>query len=150
MKQKINAKALSVMEERFGHDTLISIATIDGARPAVRMVNSYYENGAFYIVTYALSNKIKQIQCVPEVAVCGEWFTAYGVGENLGHICAACNMAIAEKLREVFASWYSNGHVDESDPNTCILRIRLTDGIIFSHGTKYEMDFMKGDGAYDG
>ena len=41
-------KALEVMNERFGHDTLISLATIDGNNPAVRIVNSYYENGAFY------------------------------------------------------------------------------------------------------
>ena len=46
------------------------------------------------------------------------------------------------KLREAFAAWYDNGHTDESDPNTCILRIRLTDGILLNHGTKYELDFI--------
>jgi general stress protein 26 len=44
------------------------------------------------------------------------------------------------KLRAVFAEWYNNGHTDESDPNTCILRIRLTDAVIFSNGTKYEIE----------
>jgi uncharacterized pyridoxamine 5'-phosphate oxidase family protein len=38
----------------------------------VRTVNSYYEDGAFYVVTYALSGKIKQIQKNANVAVCGE------------------------------------------------------------------------------
>jgi general stress protein 26 len=47
-----------------------------------------------------------------------------------------------QKLRAVFAAWYTNGHTDENDPNTCILRVRLTDAVLFSHGTKYEMDFM--------
>ena len=55
----MDSKAMSLMDERFGHDTLISIATIDGNRPAVRIVNSYYENGSFYTVTYALSGKMK-------------------------------------------------------------------------------------------
>lgn len=60
-------KALEVMNKRFGHDTLISLATLDGRIPAVRIVNSYYESGAFYTVTYALSNK-KQILRLQYVA----------------------------------------------------------------------------------
>ena len=137
----MDSKAMSLMDERFGHDTLISIATLDGTRPAVRIVNSYYENGSFYTVTYALSGKMKQIQVNPEVAVCGEWFTAHGTGENLGYVRDDKNSEIMSKLRTVFAEWYDNGHTDESDPNTCILRIRLTDGILFHQGTKYEIEF---------
>lgn len=79
-------EALKVMDERFGHDTLLSVATIDGNKPAVRIVNSYYENRTFYVVTYSLSNKMKQIKNNPAVAVCGEWFTANGIGENLGWV----------------------------------------------------------------
>lgn len=41
-------KLLLILSERFGHDTLLSLATMDNMRPAVRIVNSYYENGAFY------------------------------------------------------------------------------------------------------
>lgn len=136
-----NKKALTLMAERFGHDTLISLATIDGNRPAVRTVNSYYEDGAFYTVTYARSNKMKQIKANPEVAICGEWFTAHGIGENLGYVRKDENAEIMARLRAVFAEWYNNGHTDENDPNTCLLRIRLTDGVLFRHGTKYEIDF---------
>lgn len=134
-------KALEVMIERFGHDTLISLATLDGNIPAVRIVNSYYENGAFYTITYALSNKMKQIEANSTVAICGEWFTAHGVGENMGYICDERNMEIATKLRKTFSTWYSNGHINESDSNTIILRIRLTDAVLFSHGTRYDIDF---------
>ena len=134
-------RARSIMDERFGHDTLLSLATIEGSRPAVRMVNGYYENGSFYIMTYGLSNKMRQIRDNPEVAICGEWFTAHGIGENMGHPCDERNGTLAARLREVFASWYHNGHVDEGDPNTCILRIRLTDGVLFHHGARYDIDF---------
>ncbi len=135
------SKAREIMDERFGHDALISIATIDGNIPAVRMVNSYYENGTFYTITYALSNKMKQIEANSAVAICGEWFTAHGIGENMGPVCDERNAKIAVKLREAFKEWYSNGHTDESDPNTCILCIHLTDGVLFSHGTRYDIDF---------
>lgn len=136
-----NNEALTFMEERFGYDTLLSLATMDGTRPAVRIVNSYYENGAFYTVTYALSNKMRQIKEKPEVAVCGEWFTAQGFGENLGYVHHEKNAEIMAKLRAVFAEWYDNGHTNEDDPNTCLLRICLTKGILFHKGTRYEINF---------
>lgn len=139
-KEKMS-KAIQIMDERFGHDTLISVATIEGSIPSVRIVNSLYENGSFYTITHALSNKMKQIHTNSAVAICGEWFTAHGVGENLGYVCDERNTVIAEKLRKAFAEWYSNGHTDESDPNTIILRIRLTDAILLSHGTRYDIDF---------
>ena len=135
-------EAINIMDNRFGHDTLISVATIDNSRPTVRIVNSYYENGSFYTVTYALSGKMKQIQANPEVAICGEWFTAHGIGENLGYVRDDKNTAIMGKLRTVFAEWYGNGHTDENDPNTCLLRVRLTDAVLLNHGTRYEIDFI--------
>lgn len=141
MRQKLTPEAAKIMDERFGYDTVLSLATVDGTTPFVRLVNSYYEDGAFYVVTYALSNKMKQIENCPTVAICGEWFTAHGVGENIGHPRDPKNEEIAGKLRAVFLEWYDNGHVDENDPNTCILRIRLTDGLLLSHGKRFEIDF---------
>ena len=129
------------MDERFGCDTLISLATLNEGEPAVRIVNSYYEKGSFYTITHALSNKMHQIGRNPAVTICGEWFTATGVGENLGYIGDKKKEALADKLRTALAQWYSNGHTDESDPNTIILRIRLNKALLFSHGTRYDMDF---------
>ena len=137
----IDPKAEAILEERFGRDTLLSLATMDGGRPSVRIVNGYYDDGSFYTITNALSGKMKQIAVNPEVAVCGEWFTGHGVGETLGHLCAEGNAALHQKLKAVFASWYDNGHINEADPNTVILRIRLTDGVLMSHGTRYELSF---------
>ena len=126
------------MNERFGKDNPISIATMDGSRPSVRTVSGYYEDGAFYVVTHTLSSKMKQIKANPEVAVCGlEWFSGHGIGENLGWVRDGNNAAIMTKLREAFASWYSGDHVNEDDKNTCLLRVRLTDGVITDHEKKY-------------
>lgn len=136
-------KALEIMKERYGKDTIISLATISRSRgiPSVRMMNSLYVDGSFYTITYALSTKIKQITVNPAVGLCAEWFTAHGIGENMGWIRLAENAAIADKLRHAFAAWYDNGHTDEEDHNTVILRIKLTDGILASHGTFYHIDF---------
>lgn len=134
-------KAMRILDLRFGHDTLLSLATVEDGHPSVRIVNSFYEDGAFYVVTYALSNKMKQIAKNPDVAVCGQWLTAHGIGENLGHVRDARNEAVLSKLRAVFAEWYDNGHTNEEDPNTCLLRVKLTDGVLFSEGTKYTLAF---------
>jgi len=135
-------EAIQVLAERFGHDNLISLATMDNYRPYLRIINGYYEEGSFYAITYALSNKMKQIETNSEVALCAEWFTAHGVGENIGWILDERNALMTTKLREIFAAWYDNGHINENDPNTCILRVRLTDGVLFNHGIKYELDFV--------
>ena len=59
--KKLDKEAEKIMIERFGKDTVIALATIENGIPYARYVNAYYENGAFYIITYALSNKIKHI-----------------------------------------------------------------------------------------
>ena len=136
--------ALAIMEARFGCDSLIALATVEEGRPAVRAVNAYYEDGAFYIITHGLSNKMRQLGANPAAALCGEWFTGEGMGENIGHPRAQENRELMDKLHAAFAELYDNGHVDENDPNTCILRIRLREGVLFSHGTRYDIDFING------
>ena len=141
MSEKFPGIAREIMNDRFHKDSLIAVATMDGVTPCVRAVNSYYEDGCFYTVTHALSGKMKQIAANPVVAVCGDWFTGHGIGENLGWIRDERNAELAEKLRSAFASWYDNGHTNEEDTNTVILRIRLTDGILLHHGTRFDIDF---------
>lgn len=141
--EKLNAESKRIMEERFGKDSIIALATVADGIPAVRNVNGYYEDGAFYVITYALSNKMKQIEKNPTVAIAGDWFTAHGKGVNLGYFCKEENKDIAGKLRKAFAEWIDNGHNNFEDENTCILCIRLTDGVLFSHGTRYAIDFTK-------
>lgn len=88
-----------------------------------------------------MSNKMKQIEKNPKVAIAGNWFTAHGKGVNLGWFCNPENHTIVQKRRQAFASWIDNGHNDFADQNTCILCVELTDGTLFSHGTRYDIDF---------
>lgn len=134
--------AMNIMTERFGKDNLIAIATTDGECLYNRMVDAYYEDGAFYISTYALSNKVKQIESNPEVAVCAvDWFSGRGNGLNLGWVLDPQNAEIRLKLREAFV-WYDDAN-NEQDPNCCILEIRLMDGMLIKdhHAIRYQIDF---------
>lgn len=138
---KHNDLTNSILTERFGKDSLIALATVSDGIPHVRTVDAVYIDGAFYVVTYSLSGKMQQIAKNPTVAISGDWFTAHGIGENLGHVLLPENQAVMEVLRSAFAAWYSNGHTNETDPNTCLLKIRLTDGVLFSNGTRYDVVF---------
>lgn len=136
-----NEKTHQILTERFGKDSLIALATVEEGVPHVRTVDAVYIDGAFYVVTYALSGKMRQIAQNPVVAVSGEWFTGHGIGENLGHVLLPENEAIMKTLRTAFADWYDNGHTNEADPNTCLLKIRQTDGVLFHEGVRYDIDF---------
>lgn len=132
-------KYIEILKERFSKDSLMSLATIDeNGRPWVRTIDAIFYEDSFYTITYLLSNKMKHIQNNPIVAISGEWFSGHAIGENLGHIKLEQNKEIANMLRKAFAAWYDNGHTNEDDPNTIILKIKLTDGILFSNGSKYE------------
>jgi len=136
--------ALNIMAERFGKDSLVAIATTDGECMHNRMVDALFSDGAFYISTYALSNKMKQIESNPEVAVCAvDWFSGHGIARNLGWVLKPENAEIRAKLRGAF-EWYDHAN-NEQDQNCCILEIRLTDGMLIKdhHAIRYQIDFIK-------
>lgn len=146
-------EGIKILNERFGNgkDNIISLATIShehsaqgDPRPCVRDVDAYYEDGVFYIVTYAKSNKVKQIESNPEVSVSVHFedFFSSGVGKNLGWVLEPENAQIRNKMREVFKEWYDFAN-NENDKDCCILAIYMTKGTLrIDHGVMfYHFDF---------
>lgn len=138
---QVTPEAEKILIERFGKDSILALATTEDNIPYVRSVDAYYENGVFYVLTHALSGKMRQLAKNPVCALAGEWFTAHGVGESMGWFRKPENAPVAAALRQVFAEWIDNGHNNLDDPNCIILKIRLTQGVLFSHGTCYNIDF---------
>ena len=139
---KLTKQVEAILVERFGKDSIIALATAVDNVPYVRSVDAFYEDGAFYVLTHELSSKMKQIEQNPTVSISGEWFTAHGKGINLGYFGKADNATIANRMRQVFSAWIDNGHSNFEDINTCILCIELSSGILYSNGTRYEIDFI--------
>ena len=135
----MNKEINEILKDRFEKDSLISIATIDNTgMPWVRTVDAIYIDDAFYTITNATTNKMKHINQNSVVAICGEWFSGHGKAESLGYIRNEENKDLVDKLRTAFASWYDNGHTNERDINTIILKVAVTDGIIYKDGKRYE------------
>ena len=156
------AKGMKILEDKFGNnkDNVMGLATIalepnanGKPRPVVRDVDAFYEDVAFYVLTYAKSAKMKQIEQNNEVAIAVnfEWFTASGIGENLGWVLKPENAEIRAKLRKAFEKWYDMAN-DENDENCCFLKIALTDGIINlnHHETLILMDFVNKEATVKG
>lgn len=133
-------EALTVMNELYGKDSVMSLATVKDRKADLRVVNAYYKDKAFYITTYALSSKMKEIALDPSVAVCHNLFVAHGNGRNIGHPLAPQNKELRDELKRVFCAFYEK-HVNESDEQTCILKIDLTDALVFANDYKYIIDF---------
>jgi pyridoxine/pyridoxamine 5'-phosphate oxidase len=114
-------------------------------RPYIRDVDAYYEDGVFYVTTSAKSTKMQQIARNKEVAfaVCFEWFSGNGIGENLGWVLDPKNAEIRTKIREAFAKWYDQANNEQSE-ECIILAIHITRGtVIKDHGAvRYNMDFV--------
>ena len=139
--EKLTHEINGILLERFGGDSVMALATAVDNIPYVRSVDAYYADGAFYVLTHGLSGKMQQIGQNPAVALSGYWFTAHGTAVSLGAFGKPENAPVADKMRQVFSAWIHNGHSDLEDPNTCILCIRLTGGILFADGKRWEIDF---------
>ncbi len=133
-------RAMSVMAELFGKDCAFALATAGENVPSVRMVDMYYENGAFYVVTYANSRKVRELEANERVAMCAQAHRFSGAARNIGHPLRPQNAAIRQSLTRVFAPWYFK-HNDEGDENMCYVKIEPRRGFFYQNGTGYDVDF---------
>ena len=103
-------EGIKLIEESCGNgkDNVIALSTVvmepnaDGMPSScVRDVDAYYEDGVFYITTWAKSNKMLQIAQNKETAfaVCFEGIYGHGIGENLGWVLDPKNAELRVKLR---------------------------------------------------
>lgn len=76
--------AEQILAQRFGRDSILALATVSDGLPSVRYVDALWQEDSFYIITYELSGKMKQIASQPIVGLAGEWFTGHGIARNLG------------------------------------------------------------------
>jgi general stress protein 26 len=134
--------SLRVMTELFAKDCQFSLATAIDNVPSVRVVDTFYDNEAFYIVTYAQSQKAREIEGNAHVSLCRELYRFSGTAQNIGHPLNAHNSEIREKLIRAFEPWYFK-HNNEQDENMCYIRINLKSGFFYKDGQGYAVDFMQ-------
>jgi uncharacterized pyridoxamine 5'-phosphate oxidase family protein len=135
-------KALDTMHELFAKDCQFSLATSNKNCPSVRIVDTFYDEGSFYIVTHAKSQKVREIQDNRNVALCSKLYSFTGLADNIGHPLKSENKEIREKLINAFQTWYFE-HNDENDQSMCIVRIFLQKGFFYSQSVGFKVDFQE-------
>lgn len=134
-------KSLEILKELFGRDYTFVLATAQNNIPSQRVVDTYYSNGAFWIVTYALSNKVKEISANPHVSLCNTFHGFSGKAYYMGHPLNEDNKEIRQKLIKAFEPWYF-AHNNEADENMCYLKIEPEQGFFHKDGTGYKVNFL--------
>jgi Pyridoxamine 5''-phosphate oxidase. len=135
-------EGLNVLQELFAKDYQFALGTSDNNIPSVRFVDAFYDDGAFYIVTYAKSQKAQDIEKNSEVALCNKLYRFSGNASNIGHPLSEENHEIRKKLIKAFEAWYFL-HNDENDEDMCYVKIDLKQGFFYKDGTGYKVDFEK-------
>lgn len=133
-------KALEVMEELFAKDMQFAMATVTANKPSIRIVDTYYDSGSFFVVTYAQTQKVLELTENPMVALCSERYRFEGNAINLGHPLKSENQEIREKLIKVFEPWYF-AHNNEEDDQMCYVKIELGAGFFYKEGRGYKVNF---------
>lgn len=135
-------KSLKVLEELFARDYTFVLATVKENVPSQRVIDTYYEDGCFWIVTYAKSNKVAELEQNPNVSLCNTFHAFTGKAYNVGHPLKKENAQIREKLIKVFEPWYF-AHNNENDENMCYVKVNIEAGFFHKDGVGYKVDFTK-------
>lgn len=135
-------KSLEVLNSLFNKDCTFVLATSAENCPSQRVVDTYLCGRAFWIVTYALSNKVKELRVNPNVSLCNDFYTFKGKAYDMGHPLEEKNGEIREKLIKVFEPWYF-AHNNENDENMCYVKVELEEGFFHKDGIGYKVDFVE-------
>lgn len=133
-------EGLGVLETLFARDYQFALATSNDNIPSVRFIDTFYDSGAFYIVTYGNSQKVKEIEKNPMVALSKDLYRFTGTARNIGHPLSEKNRKIREKLIRIFEPWYF-AHNNENDENMCYVKVYLNKGFFYKDNTGYKVDF---------
>ncbi|WP_238859477.1 pyridoxamine 5'-phosphate oxidase family protein [Clostridium sp. YIM B02569] len=132
--------SLNILEVLFAKDYQFALATSNDNISSVRFVDTFYDNGAFYIVSYAKSQKVQEIEKNNKISMCNKLYRFTGIAHNIGHPLLEKNYGIRAKLIKAFEPWYFK-HNNENDENMCYVKIELKQGFFYKDGTGYKVDF---------
>ena len=80
-------QAMKELNRLFARDYQFAMATTGESGPSIRFVDTYYTEGAFYIVTNRQSRKVKDTAADPRASLCGrKLHDGGGVGVDEDHL----------------------------------------------------------------
>ena len=131
-----------ILVKEFGKNRKMYLATSFENLPIVKIVNTYYWKGSFYVVTHDSSEIIQQIRKNKKVSLCttASFHKFQGEAIKIGHPLKEENKEIRKVLTEAMSDWYFKHH-DESDPKMCLLKLKINTAFTYANKIGYEVDF---------
>jgi len=141
MKKELE-RAKRILVKEFGKNRKMYLATSYENRPKVKIVNTYYRDGSFYLVTHESSEILQQVMKNGKVSLCStaSFHKFQGEAIKIGHPLKEENMEIRNMLSEAISDWYFKHH-DESDPNLCLVQIKINTAFTYANKIGYTVDF---------
>lgn len=136
------SESLKILEILFGKDCQFALATSTGNVPTVRFVDLLYMDKAFYLVTYAKSQKVLDLQSNPNFSISKNLYRFNGRAVMLGHPLDEKNKEIRSILTDAFSEWYFE-HNNENDENMCYVKLCIDTGFFYKDGVGYKLDMYK-------
>ena len=78
-------KAIAAMGQLFARDCQFALVTASDNVPSVRVADTYYDAGSFYVVTYGKSQKAKEMEANGHVALCNNLYRFTGTAHMIEH-----------------------------------------------------------------
>lgn len=66
-------------------DYQFAMATVKDTTPSVRFVDTFFDDGSFYVVTYSNSQKVQELNDNCQVSLCNKLYRFNGNVYNIGH-----------------------------------------------------------------
>lgn len=136
------SECLEVLQQLFGREYSFMLATVKNNEPSVGMVDTIYEDGAFWIVTYATAGKADDISSNPNVALANRFHNFKGKAYYMGHPLKPENRKIRERMIQAFHGWYFR-HNNEGDENMCYVKVVPEKGFVHKDGAGYLINFVE-------
>lgn len=135
-------RANKILAREFGKNRKMYLATSFDEVPSVRIVNTFYWNRSFYIVTHETSEIVQQIIKNKNVSICATASNHKFQGEaiNIGHPLKEENKEIRDILTNAFSSGYFEQY-DESDPKICYVQVKVNEAFTYANKIGYKVDF---------
>ena len=141
-------RAKEVMQENFGHVMEMCLASCVDNNVTVRALNTYYNDGKFYVLSKASNSLIHDIATNPRVGLCYGSHNIYGTARSLGHPLEAKNASLRKLLKKQFSLNYGE-YVDENNPEMRIVEVAVTNAETYTRYHRYEIAFVKREAARD-
>jgi len=136
-----DSNIMAILKERYQYDTILLIATAKDNVPTLRSVDTFYFEGAFWIVSDRNNRYVQEITNNENVMISDGGHNRFWCRAHMiGHPLEASNRNIRAVYKTVFHHWYDEVN-NEDSPSLCYIKAVPYKGYLHQNKQGYTFDF---------